>query len=142
MASSDMPEVLALSHRALVLKDGGVVAELDRAALQHPDVQDRIFRLASGLDISDALPAPPLPQRTTNDRHPYRLADLRARVGREALQSDLVRRPRDPLRDGDRDGAHHRVLPVRTRTLRHGRHLQTIWSPPPRSHSSLSGRRS
>ncbi|WP_262002196.1 sugar ABC transporter ATP-binding protein [Microbacterium sp. Mcb102] len=54
MASSDMPEILALSHRALVLKDGGVVAELDRAALQQPDVQDRIFRLASGLDISDA----------------------------------------------------------------------------------------
>ncbi|MFE7198163.1 sugar ABC transporter ATP-binding protein [Microbacterium oxydans] len=54
MASSDMPEILALSHRALVLKDGGVVAELDRAALQQPDVQDRIFRLASGLDISEA----------------------------------------------------------------------------------------
>ena len=31
-----------------------VVAELDRAALQQPDVQDRIFRLASGLDISEA----------------------------------------------------------------------------------------
>lgn len=54
MASSDMPEILALSHRALVLKGGGVVAELDRTALQKPDVQDRIFRLASGLDISDA----------------------------------------------------------------------------------------
>ena len=54
MASSDMPEILALSHRALVLKDGGVVAELDRTALQQPDVQDRIFRLASGLDTSDA----------------------------------------------------------------------------------------
>lgn len=54
MASSDMPEILALSHRALVLKGGGVVAELDRTALQQPDVQDRIFRLASGLDISDA----------------------------------------------------------------------------------------
>ncbi len=54
MASSDMPEILALSHRALVLKDGGVVGELDRAALRQADVQDRIFRLASGLDISDA----------------------------------------------------------------------------------------
>ncbi|GAB3601503.1 sugar ABC transporter ATP-binding protein [Microbacterium tumbae] len=54
MASSDMPEILALSHRALVLKDGGIVAELDRAALGQPDVQDRIFRLASGLDTSGA----------------------------------------------------------------------------------------
>ncbi|WP_255218066.1 sugar ABC transporter ATP-binding protein [Microbacterium resistens] len=54
MASSDMPEILSLSHRALVMKDGAVVAELDRAALQHPDVQDRIFRLASGLDASGA----------------------------------------------------------------------------------------
>lgn len=58
MASSDMPEILALSHRALVLKGGGVVAELDRVALQQPDVQDRIFRLASGLDISAAPSAP------------------------------------------------------------------------------------
>lgn len=55
MASSDMPEILALSHRALVLKDGGVVAELTQSDLQHPEVQDRIFRLASGLDMSDAL---------------------------------------------------------------------------------------
>ncbi|MGA5644710.1 MULTISPECIES: sugar ABC transporter ATP-binding protein [unclassified Microbacterium] len=54
MASSDMPEILALSHRALVLKDGGIVAELDRTDLQAPDVQDRIFRLASGLETSDA----------------------------------------------------------------------------------------
>lgn len=54
MASSDMPEILSLSHRALVLKGGGIVAELDRDALQQPDVQDRIFRLASGLDTSEA----------------------------------------------------------------------------------------
>jgi ribose transport system ATP-binding protein len=64
MASSDMPEILALSHRALVLKDGGVAAELDRASLQQPDVQDRIFRLASGLDISDA-PSSTTPFDTT-----------------------------------------------------------------------------
>ncbi|WP_380174085.1 sugar ABC transporter ATP-binding protein [Kineococcus sp. DHX-1] len=58
MASSDMTEVLGLSHRALVLRDGGVVAELDRTQLDAPDVQDTIFRLSSGLtartDTKDA----------------------------------------------------------------------------------------
>ena len=49
MASSDMTEVLGLSHRALVMADRRVVAELDRDALERPDVQDTIFRLASGL---------------------------------------------------------------------------------------------
>ena len=49
MASSDMPELLSLSHRALVLRDGAIVGELSRAELDDPAVQDRIFRLASGL---------------------------------------------------------------------------------------------
>jgi ribose transport system ATP-binding protein len=50
MASSDMAEVLGLSHRALVMREGHIVGELDRAALEHADVQDVIFRLASGLE--------------------------------------------------------------------------------------------
>lgn len=49
MASSDMPEVLSLSHRALVMRGGEVAAELSRDDLDRPDVQDKIFRLASGL---------------------------------------------------------------------------------------------
>ena len=49
MASSDMPEILKLSHRALVLREGRVVGELDQQALNNPEVQDTIFRLASGL---------------------------------------------------------------------------------------------
>ena len=48
MASSDMPEILSLSHRAVVMRAGGIAASLDRAELQAPDVQDRIFRHASG----------------------------------------------------------------------------------------------
>jgi ribose transport system ATP-binding protein len=56
MASSDMPEVLSLSHRALVMRDGAVVAELDRAALSAPGIQERVFRLAAGLDPGDAGP--------------------------------------------------------------------------------------
>jgi len=50
LASSDLPEVLSLTHRALVLRDRGVVGELDAAALSSPDASDVIFRLASGLD--------------------------------------------------------------------------------------------
>lgn len=49
MASSDMPEILSLSHRALVMRDGGVVAEFGREELHQEDAQDRIFRYASGL---------------------------------------------------------------------------------------------
>ena len=37
--------------------DGAVVAELDRAALSAPDVQERVFRLAAGLDPGDPSPA-------------------------------------------------------------------------------------
>ena len=54
MASSDMAEVLGLAHRALVLHEGAVVGELDRADLDQVDVQERIFRLASGMDSTPA----------------------------------------------------------------------------------------
>jgi ribose transport system ATP-binding protein len=57
MASSDMPEVLSLSHRALVMRDGAVVAELDRGDLSAPDIQERVFRLAAGLTSSNPDPA-------------------------------------------------------------------------------------
>jgi len=50
MASSDMQEILSLSHRAFVMSQGAVVGQLDRAALSAPDVQNTIFRLAAGLD--------------------------------------------------------------------------------------------
>ncbi|MHC9043246.1 sugar ABC transporter ATP-binding protein [Microbacterium saperdae] len=49
MASSDMPEILSLSHRAYVMREGRLVGALTRAELGDPDVQDTIFRLASGL---------------------------------------------------------------------------------------------
>ncbi len=57
MASSDMPEVLSLSHRALVMREGQVAGELDRAALGQPTAQDTIFRLAAGLEPTE----PPSP---------------------------------------------------------------------------------
>ena len=49
MASSDMPEVLSLSHRALVMRGGEMVGELDHQALRSQSAQDTIFRLAAGI---------------------------------------------------------------------------------------------
>lgn len=49
MASSDMPEILSLSHRAYVMREGRIVGSLSRSELEEPDIQDTIFRLASGL---------------------------------------------------------------------------------------------
>ena len=57
MASSDMPEILSLSHRALVLRDRTVVAEIRRPELSDPGVQDTIFRFASGQDAPSDRPA-------------------------------------------------------------------------------------
>ncbi|WP_235500270.1 sugar ABC transporter ATP-binding protein [Leifsonia sp. Root227] len=59
MASSDMPEILSLSHRALVLRDHAVVAELARDQLSDAAVQDTIFRLASGQDTRATSQATP-----------------------------------------------------------------------------------
>ncbi|PEG37772.1 sugar ABC transporter [Mycolicibacterium agri] len=50
MASSDMPEIVGLSHRAFVMRAGQLVGELDRDALDHPAVQESVFRLATALD--------------------------------------------------------------------------------------------
>jgi ribose transport system ATP-binding protein len=54
MASSDMPEILSLAHRALVMRGGSVAGELNRDDLSAPDVQNTIFRLAAGLDPRSA----------------------------------------------------------------------------------------
>jgi ribose transport system ATP-binding protein len=50
--SSDMPELIGLSDRVLVARAGKIVGELDRAALDADDAQERIFRLASGQTLS------------------------------------------------------------------------------------------
>ena len=44
LASSDMPELINLSHRVLVMRGGGIMGELDRNELD----QERILRLAMG----------------------------------------------------------------------------------------------
>ncbi len=80
MASSDMPEILGLSHRALVLREGAVVGELDRDQLDDPDVQATLFHLASGT-ASPRAAAPsaddprdhhPPRQRTSADEQSHR----------------------------------------------------------------------
>ncbi len=53
MASSDMPEIVGLSHRAFVMRGGTFVGELDRDALDHPEVQESVFRLATALDAKN-----------------------------------------------------------------------------------------
>ena len=57
MASSDMPEIIGLSHRAFVMREGGFVGELDRDDLDHPAVQESVFRMATALDGPKHIPA-------------------------------------------------------------------------------------
>ena len=52
LVSSDMPELIGLSHRVLVMRSGGVAGELSRADLDAPDAQERIFRYASGQEAA------------------------------------------------------------------------------------------
>jgi ribose transport system ATP-binding protein len=57
MASSDMPEIIGLSHRAFVMREGAFVGELDRDDLDHPAVQESVFRMATALDGPKHVPA-------------------------------------------------------------------------------------
>jgi ribose transport system ATP-binding protein len=66
MASSDMPEVLSLSHRAFVMREGAVVGQLDRQALSAANVQETVFRLAAGLDPAPTPPATGEPVATAS----------------------------------------------------------------------------
>lgn len=52
LVSSDMPELIGLSHRVLVMRSGGVAGELSRDQLDADDVQERIFRFASGQETT------------------------------------------------------------------------------------------
>jgi ribose transport system ATP-binding protein len=48
LVSSDMPELIGLTHRLLVVRGGEVAGELSRDQLDRDDAQELIFRLASG----------------------------------------------------------------------------------------------
>lgn len=58
MASSDMPEILSLTHRTIVMREGAFAAELAREELSDPDIQARIFRLASGQEADSEKDSP------------------------------------------------------------------------------------
>ena len=74
MASSDMPEIIGLSHRAYVMRGGAFVGELDRDALDDSGVQESVFRMATALDgPTDAPtdhPQEPTPSSPTADERP------------------------------------------------------------------------
>ena len=65
LVSSDMQELIGLSNRVMVIRDAMVVGELSTEELQRADVQERIFRFASGLD--QAPPDDPSPPTATPD---------------------------------------------------------------------------
>ncbi len=48
LSSSDMPELIGLSNRVLVMREEAIQGELTRAQLDAPDAQAQIFHLASG----------------------------------------------------------------------------------------------
>ena len=52
LVSSDMPELIGLSNRVLVVRDGQFVGELNEQDLKEKDVQEKIFRFASGLETA------------------------------------------------------------------------------------------
>ena len=65
MASSDMPEIIGLSHRAFVMRNGAFVGRLDRDALDHPEVQESVFRMA------DFTPSEPSKATRASDKRPH-----------------------------------------------------------------------
>jgi ribose transport system ATP-binding protein len=68
MASSDMPEIIGLSHRAFVMRGGALVGELDRDALDHPAVQESVFRMATSLEEAARAPDAPASASIAEDR--------------------------------------------------------------------------
>lgn len=52
LISSDMPELIGLSHRVLVIRDEHIAGSLSEKELSKPDAQEKIFRFASGLEVA------------------------------------------------------------------------------------------
>ncbi len=68
LASSDMPELINLSHRILVMRGGAIAGELARDDVN----QESILRLAMGKTKRCSLTAPPCPRRTSAPPRPSR----------------------------------------------------------------------
>lgn len=52
--SSELPELIGLAHRIVVMRGGTVAGELDRDKLALPGCEERVVRLASGLSEEEA----------------------------------------------------------------------------------------
>lgn len=67
LVSSDMPELIGMSHRVGVMRRGEISGELSREELDAPDAQSRIFHLASGEEaaLTSAVPTIPSKRRVT-----------------------------------------------------------------------------
>ena len=48
LISSDMPELIGMSNRVLVIRGGAVVGEMSRSELDQENAQIKIFQYASG----------------------------------------------------------------------------------------------
>lgn len=68
LASSDMPELMGLSHRVLVIRDGKASGEMSREELDQDDAQERVFRLASG-QVTEASATASTDHAPTNGSH-------------------------------------------------------------------------
>lgn len=53
LVSSDMPELIGMSHRVLVIRGGAVAGEMTRQELDQDDAQIKIFEYASGQVTED-----------------------------------------------------------------------------------------
>lgn len=51
LASSDTPELLGLSHRVIVIRNGSIAGQLSGVELESDSAQENLFRLASGQSI-------------------------------------------------------------------------------------------
>ncbi|GAB2569649.1 sugar ABC transporter ATP-binding protein [Leucobacter ruminantium] len=67
LVSSDMPELIGMSHRVCVMRRGEITGELTREELDSPEAQNRIFHLASGEEaaLTAAVPTIPSTKRAT-----------------------------------------------------------------------------
>ncbi len=53
LVSSDMPELIGMSHRVLVIRSGAIAGEMNRNELDQEDAQLKIFEYASGQVTED-----------------------------------------------------------------------------------------
>ena len=84
MSSSELPELLAIADRMLILHRGRLVGTLEGESMTQRDVL-RLAVAGGGGDAAEDQPVPPLEQLT------LRRLSARARAGRRDLRRDETR---------------------------------------------------